>query len=417
MNTVIYYPYFYPDPQWLKVAGLCWDRVYTLTSGHAPQCPEDVAALNEAFQHILAPIDIRSVSHDPAVLATFEGWVATNASRLKLQELSWKSELILLDFFDPLQGGPDAFLQTLSRHHLNVRKTRSGPVQIPRWDWEGRLLTPEAIAPPIPFEVKQAEERYHLALLEGRHDDALDIVNQNLVAKGKERLTQDLVPLKPDQQLLYLPQGVALHYLSLCADNVAREGSRDLVTSRDEYTETVLHGSASVTGTVTQAVLEAYLPSDFSSLPIEQIAELRTQLQEKRLQFQVEVQNHCRELLRVASEGEARLLEKRIIDLAKDRVATTRKVYERARLDAVLKTFSVSLAPPALVSSLASALGIGLFAPAGIATALSLFVASRLFEFDKAAMDRKNSAWSYVLDVNESGERWWKKLWRGVTGR
>lgn len=69
-----------------------------------------------------------------------------------------------------------------------------------------------------------------------------------------------------------------------------------------------------MTGKAIQAVLEAYLPSNFGCLPIQQIAELRLQLQEKRLQYQAEVQKHCHDLHRVAPEGETKRVEKRIID-------------------------------------------------------------------------------------------------------
>ena len=38
MNTVVYYPYVHPPAEWLRVAALCWDKVYELTG---PRIPED----------------------------------------------------------------------------------------------------------------------------------------------------------------------------------------------------------------------------------------------------------------------------------------------------------------------------------------------------------------------------------------
>ena len=88
----------------------------------------------------------------------------------------------------------------------------------------------------------------------------------------------------------------------------------------------------------------------------------------------------------------------RIIELAKERVEETKKTYERAKLEMIIKTFGVSIAPPAIVASVASALGIGLFAPGGIAAAFSIFAAGKLIEWDQARSERNKSPWSYVLD-------------------
>jgi hypothetical protein len=46
----------------------------------------------------------------------------------------------------------------------------------------------------------------------------------------------------------------------------------------------------------------------------------------------------------------------------------------------IMSTFSVTLTSAALVAAIASILGIGIFAPAGIAGALSLFVAQSLLD-------------------------------------
>jgi hypothetical protein len=59
----------------------------------------------------------------------------------------------------------------------------------------------------------------------------------------------------------------------------------------------------------------------------------------------------------------------------------------------------MSVAPPAVAASIASALGIGILAPAGVVAALALVGAARLLEVEKAKAEKAKSAWSYVLDV------------------
>ncbi len=54
-----------------------------------------------------------------------------------------------------------------------------------------------------------------------------------------------------------------------------------------------------------------------------------------------------------------------------------------------MQSLGVTLTPPALASSIASVLGIGIFAPAGIATALSIFAAKTFLDWDKAKIERK----------------------------
>jgi hypothetical protein len=48
---------------------------------------------------------------------------------------------------------------------------------------------------------------------------------------------------------------------------------------------------------------------------------------------------------------------------------------------------------------LASALGVGIFAPAGIVAAISLAGAGLLVERDEASSEWDKSPWSYVLDA------------------
>jgi hypothetical protein len=87
------------------------------------------------------------------------------------------------------------------------------------------------------------------------------------------------------------------------------------------------------------------------------------------------------------------------LEIAKERVDETKKAYKRVKLNTLIASFGVSLAPPALATSIASALGIGLFAPAGIAAVLSVFSAKALLDWEKGRSVLKKTPWSYVLDV------------------
>jgi hypothetical protein len=84
-----------------------------------------------------------------------------------------------------------------------------------------------------------------------------------------------------------------------------------------------------------------------------------------------------------------------------EQIEETKKMYQRAKLEMAIKTFGLTLTPPAIVASIASALGIGIFAPAGIAAALSVFAAQLLLDWDKAESEKSKSPWSYVLDAGK----------------
>jgi len=104
------------------------------------------------------------------------------------------------------------------------------------------------------------------------------------------------------------------------------------------------------------------------------------------------------------------------LDLATSRVEEARKAYARSRVDSVLKIFGFAVAPPALLAGLASILTIGMFAPAAIGAAVSLFMAQRLSDLDKARADLRKEQFSSVLEVRASMGRAWlrglKAYWR-----
>jgi len=144
----------------------------------------------------------------------------------------------------------------------------------------------------------------------------------------------------------------------------------------------------SVRGEVGTAVLQAYLPENFFSLEPERIAEFRTDFAAQRLEYQSAVQSIVDEAAEIASEGEMESVKSSIIELAKQRVDDVQKTYRRANQRMVLRTLGMSLSPPAIATFIGSALGIGIFAPAGIMAAVSLFGAGLLIDHNEAKSER-----------------------------
>lgn len=134
-------------------------------------------------------------------------------------------------------------------------------------------------------------------------------------------------------------------------------------------------------------------------MPVERLAELRSELAANRLRFQAAVQGVVEEFQGVASEGEPHAISLQIVDIAKERVEATRKTYRRSKVSTAVRAVGMTLTPPAIASTVASALGIGIFEPASIAIAVSLFGADALSKQGEARAKRAESPWSYVLDV------------------
>lgn len=357
MNTTVYYPYITPPLPWLKVASLCWDRVYILnTGGYYDTSPvsddSEVARFNSLMDGLVdRSIRVEDIV-DEDIVAQFKKWVEAREEDLKQKGLSSTPQ--------PLFGV------------LSSKFTSPDPTVASLRDW----LIDRSLA-----RIEEPSDKSKYGYNEKR----------GWTEAGAEEYVADT--------MVFLPKDIALHYLSLCAAKAALAGNRDLVAGAEEFTDVIFHDVRAVRGQVSSAVLEAYLPEDFHNIELERLAEFRSEFAAKRLQYEKEIQSIIHEFEDVASEGQLGILKDRIVDLAKERVEETRKAYKLANLQTVLKVFGISLTPPAMVASIASALGVGIFAPAGIAAALSLFAADSLIEWHKARSAKKNSPWSYVLDA------------------
>src|SRR5262245_108953 len=356
MNTTVYYPYIDPSLPWLKVASLCWDKVHILNTraygsgpfSNDPQVTRFDQLLGGFIDGSLRVEDIV----DEHIVARFKKWVKAREEDLKRKGLSSKPQ--------PLFGMYDSKFESPIATEVSLR------------DWLIDL---------------------GLARIEEPRDKSLYGYDERWgwTEAGASKYERDT--------MVFLPKDIALHYLSLCAAKAALAGNRDLVAGNEEFTDIVFHDVRAVRGEVSTAVLEAYLPENFHNIELERLAEFRSQFAAQRLRYEREIQSIVREFSEVASENQLGIVKARIIELAKQRVEETKDKYKLAKLKTAVKAFGLSLTPPAVAASLASALGIGIFAPAGIAAALSLFGVQLLIEREEARATKTGNPWSYVLNA------------------
>jgi hypothetical protein len=396
MNTVIYYPYLNPTPDWLKLAALCWDKVVILQTDDAPVDPTTVE-LDQALGGILDRSTFyRNIASDWEVCVQFESWVSARKEKLKDAGLSSHNRPVMGLFPGKFPGG--AIPEFLHKLGLATLESRDIEVQIAKWEeeeFESRYSETENMsALPLPgSDHEQYDRLKRQARIESSPERARALEEQAASIRAA-----NLITVQDTATTVYMPKDIALYYLSLCASKAAAELNSDLAAAGEDFTDIVFHDFRTLRGEIATSVLEAYLPKDFFSLDPQRIADYRIEFATQRLKYEKEIQSIVREFGEVASEGQLGKIKDRIVDLARERVEETKKTYQRAKLESIIKTFSVTIAPPAIIASVASSLGIGLFTPSSIAATLSLLAATKLLEWDKARSDRNKSPWSYVLD-------------------
>ena len=86
MNTVVYYPYIFPPLEWLKLASLCWDRVYTLIPARKQRSqfdPDLVQEFDCNIGGVLDAIDAGSIGSRREVIEEFSKWLESRAGELR----------------------------------------------------------------------------------------------------------------------------------------------------------------------------------------------------------------------------------------------------------------------------------------------------------------------------------------------
>ena len=204
------------------------------------------------------------------------------------------------------------------------------------------------------------------------------------------------------EDLVYVPRDVALEFLSLCAASLATRDRRDLAAVEERFADAALESAGSLRGSVMTNVVDAYLPRGLDHIDPQRLCELRRQLAEKRHAFQADVQELVDRYVNIASAGELPALEHELVKRANASVEKTRKVYRAHNIEIASQVLGLSFTPPAIASLVASALGIGVFAPAGIAAVVGVAVAKAVKDHRSAWNERAESGWSYVLELQRA---------------
>ena len=343
MNTVVYYPYLYPVPEWIRIAALCWDKIYVVgrRTGYGVGFPDEVESLNVALGGIIDTSLAINNLLDSDLEAQFKRWITAHETSLR----------------DQFDSDPQPLFRIF----------RDKP-NIPHAPTEGTLL-------------------------------------DWLVERGLARVDPDLVYSDMHDALVQMPRNLGYQYMGLAAAKAADDGNRDLAADSSEFMEPIFHDARSARAAVATSTLEAYLPADFAQLEPAQLADIRADLASGRLKYQAEINDLVGKYSAAASEGELSTLQTTITEIAFQQVDETKSAYKRAKLATVIQGFGVTLTPPAVATTLASALGIGIFGPAGIAMAISLFGAAAILNLREAKAARAARPWSYVLDVASKGSQ------------
>lgn len=173
----------------------------------------------------------------------------------------------------------------------------------------------------------------------------------------------------------------------------------DLATDIAPLAELLARNNSPLASDVNTAILQAYVPADIDTIEAERILACREKLADKRLAYQQAIEAICSEFSAITSEGELMNFKPRVVDLAKQRIEDTRSAYREAKIEIALRSFGISLAPPAVAGLLASVLNLGIWLPGAIVSAFSIFSAKALIDWRRSSREYNKSAWSYVLDI------------------
>lgn len=348
MNSVLYYPHLYPTATWLRIGALCWDRVYSFTSVSAPSTPDNLAEVNEAMGNPWLGVNVADVATAPEIIQSFRSWLdeyyPTKGSKkydLSLQNFAERAALFSL-YKDKFPGGE--FLKLLAIRNLV-------------FDYSGGEL-----------------------FLEKMHDFS-------------------------PSDVLAIPKDVALHYLSLCAGYISVKQRLDICADESLFVNTAVRLPEAARHDVGLTVLELFLPENVEAVPLKVLAEIRQELATHRLKFQNSVDQLVREFSSVTSEGQYGDFRRRVAEIAKERIESIARAYKRQKLVAITRAAAVSIAPPALVTTLQSILNLGLVNPIAIFSGVAFGVVSIALEFESARAERQASPWSYVLEVQHRTAR------------
>jgi hypothetical protein len=408
MDQVVCYPYIEPDSSWLKIAALCWERVYRVTSRHAPPDSLDITELNAALNEFLLPVypddivdeniverlrswlTVRREQQTGESIGTGDNLVGKTEGFLLFQDKAPQSVFRLLWEFSALQEQTEEVIAPRWKHHELRGRTgewvKRDPMELKPPFWEGAA----EYARWVKYRRKAVEWE------EEGDDEAASFFER----KADALWERSLKPVEVNTGLYLVDMDVAMYYLSLIASEKARQLKADLFAESSEAAKQAATFSG-IAGTAATAILEAHLPEDLDTLAPAQIADFREATVKDRFKFQKALQSVVNEIQSVSSEVDIERLKRIAVELATERIEETKKAYRYARIQTGIKALGTSLTPPALLSWIASTLHVGLFMPAAVASTIALFGVQMLIDRDKAQTEAEKSGWAYVLKMQK----------------
>lgn len=400
MNRIIYYPYTYPTIEWLKLAALYWKIVNTLTSKDSPEMPLDLRRTSEQLGDILKPIDVGDVTNED-VGKEFLSWIDDE------KDPSWKASQSdrLIRFTPTLRRKMpySEIVRELARRGLLIERTHRSTVKVPIW-WHryGQL---EPARNPSTFARDPWMDDPDYKELERIQDEAADAPTpaeyDNGIKKAEQFYRAHLVEVPTEETFLYVDQQMISHYWAICASHYATEQGIDLIADGSNYTRSIFNKAKALESEIALDTIEAYVPKNIEEIDTGKIVDFRNEHEIARVKFQKAIHDLTRDFSQTFSEKEFAYNKKILLEMAKERVEETTKTYRRAKIEICLKAFEFGFAPPAILTFIASALGIGIFAPAAIAASVGLFGVKVFLEHNKVKQTVKDSPWSYVLDSSK----------------
>jgi hypothetical protein len=400
MLDAVYYPYFSPGPEWLRRASLCWNTVHRLRTRDAPEDPESITELDEALGGVLAEMSFEDMAEDANArhrLDEFLDWVDADIEKWQVATRHAAENNALVGLYRTKFLVGDLVLKLEER---GVAEVHSEPSSISMPDWEAATYGFEQMKmAPLPGSPEELYESLRQRAWQSRHDGRSS--EADVHEQQAEKLLRDhLVEVPSSKSIVWLPEGIAAHYVSLTARDVAESSGFDLVADQRESTEVVTHEYRSMHGRIAQAVLELHMPNDIDSVEPARLREVRDELAPRRRRFSSEIASFAENIVpRLESERDVERAISDVVALAEDQIRAVDIAYKKARLDSVNTSIGISFAPPAIATLLASLLGVAVIAPAGIAVAVGFAARGIVAGRRKAGADRGASPWSYVLEV------------------
>src|SRR5438874_830053 len=114
MNTAVYYPYFNPPLAWLKVASLCWDKVFVLETtrpliGGVRTEKSEIASFERIVGSVIDRSTFVGALVDTEIIDKFKSWVEASNARLRAAGMEIDPEAVFaLHDTKFTTGGPEA---------------------------------------------------------------------------------------------------------------------------------------------------------------------------------------------------------------------------------------------------------------------------------------------------------------------